>query len=172
MSGRLDLTVEPAKPADREAISNLLQLYLHDFSEIESDIEIDETGLFPGSDFDEYWEENNTLRVYVFRLNGALAGFAFVNDWSPSGEGVDFGLAEFFVLRSHRRSGVGWEAANKVFASLPGQWEVAVRASNVSALNFWRTALRDETIRDLTEIAGDGARWDGTIFRFVSKAAA
>jgi len=170
MAGRLNLTVKAALPDDREPVSNLLQLYLHDFSEIVSDIEVDESGLFPCSDFEEYWSDDDSLRVYVFRLDGALAGFAFVNDWSPSGQGVDFGLAEFFVLRSQRRSGVGWEAANQVFASLPGRWEVAVRASNVPAINFWRTALRDDALRNLTEVAGDGDRWDGTIFRFESGA--
>jgi len=171
MAGRLNFTVKAALPDDREPVSNLLQLYLHDFSEIVSDIEVEESGLFPCSDFDEYWGDDASLRVYVLRLDGALAGFAFVNDWSPSGQGVDFGLAEFFVLRSQRRSGVGWEAANQVFASLPGRWEVAVRATNVPAINFWRTALRDEAIGGLEEIAGDGERWDGTIFRFESGAA-
>ena len=168
MPGRVNLTVEAATPKDRGAVSNLLQLYLHDFSEIDDGIEIDQNGLFPCADFDTYWSSDPTRKIFVFRLGGALAGFAFVNDWSPSGQGVDYGLAEFFVLRSHRRSGVGWDAANQVFASLPGQWEVAVRASNVPAINFWRTALRDDNIRALTEITGDGARWDGNIFRFES----
>ncbi len=170
MTGRLRLTVEAAKTEDRGPVANLLQLYLHDFSEMESDIRVDASGSFPSSDFEVYWQEESR-RVYVFRLGGALAGFAFVNDWSPSGQGVDYGLAEFFVLRSHRRSGVGWEAANQLFASLPGQWEVAVRGPNVPAVNFWRTALRDDTIDDLKEVAGDGQRWDGPIFRFVSRAA-
>jgi len=88
MAGRLNLTVKAALPDDREPVSNLLQLYLHDFSEIVSDIEVEESGLFPCSDFDEYWGDDASLRVYVLRLDGALAGFAFVNDWSPSGQGV------------------------------------------------------------------------------------
>ena len=168
MSGRMNLSVDAAAPNDRDAVSNLLQLYLHDFSEIEDDIAVDPDGLFPCADFDAYWGDDPSLKVFVFRLDSALAGFAFVNDWSASGRELDYGLAEFFVLRSHRRSGVGWDAANQVFAALPGQWEVAVRASNVPALNFWRTALRDDAIRGLTEITGDGARWDGIIFRFES----
>lgn len=170
MTGQMNLNVEAAAPKDREAVSNLLQLYLHDFSEIDDDIEVGPDGLFPCADFEDYWGDDPSLKVFVFRLDGALAGFAFVNDWSPSGQGVDYGLAEFFVLRSYRRSGVGWDAANQVFASLPGQWEVAVRASNVPALSFWRTALRDDAIRHLTEVAGDGDRWDGIIFRFESNA--
>jgi len=94
MSGRSDLTVEVAKPTDRIAVSNLLQLYLHDFSEILSDITVDESGLFPCADFDEYWGDDPSLRVHVFRQDGALAGFAFVNDWSPSGQGCRLGRCE------------------------------------------------------------------------------
>jgi len=128
-------------------------------------------GLFAYPPFDSYWADDPARNVYVFRLDDALAGFAFVNDWSPSGQGVDHGLAEFFVLRAHRRSGFGWEAASQLFASLSGQWEVAVRGPNVPAVNFWRTALRDDSIRELNESSGDGERWDGTIFRFISDGA-
>ena len=171
MPGQMRLSVVAATSKDRLAVSNLLQLYLHDFSEIDDYFEVDQDGRFPSDDFDAYWGDDPSRRVFVFRLDGAFAGFAFVNDWSASGQDLDYGLAEFFVLRSHRRSGVGWDAANQVFASLPGQWEVAVRAANIPALNFWRTALRDDAIRALSEITGDSARWDGIIFRFESGAA-
>jgi len=168
MATRPLLTVSRAESQDRKAVSNLLQLYLHDFSEFEGGKSIDESGLFSYPNFDSYWTDEPARTVHLFRLDGVLAGFAFVNDWSPSGQQVDHGLAEFFVLRAHRRSGVGWEAASRLFEALPGQWEVAVRGQNVPAVNFWRTALRADTINDLQEIQGDGARWDGTIFRFAS----
>jgi len=171
MAGRLKLTVEAARDDERGAVSNLMQLYLHDFSEIAPRGDIDEAGQFAYPDFDSYWSGNPARRVYIFRSDGALAGFAFVNDWSPSGQDVDHGLAEFFVLRAHRRSGVGWEAASQLFEALPGQWEVAVRSANVPAENFWRTALRDDSISELTEISGDGDRWTGTVFRFESRGA-
>ncbi len=170
MATRPLLTVSRAQPSNRNAVGNLLQLYLHDSSEFEGEGGIDDSGLFSYSHFESYWKDDPARSVHIFRLDNALAGFAFVNDWSPSGQGVTHGLAEFFVLRAYRRSGVGWEAASRLFEALPGQWEVAVRGQNVPAVNFWRTALRAESITDLTEILGDNARWAGTIFRFESKA--
>jgi predicted acetyltransferase len=170
MSGRVALTVQRAVPPDRAPVANLLQLYLHDFSEFGTAQDVDEAGLFAYPHFESYWTKDAARSVYVFRVDGQLAGFAFVNDWSPSGQGVDHALAEFFVLRAYRRSGIGWEAASRLFEALPALWEVAVAGPNVPAINFWRTALRAESIRGLQEVSGDGARWDGTIFRFRSEA--
>lgn len=166
------LTVERASAAERGAVDRLLQLYLHDFSEIgpsgDPVFQIGDDGRFPCDDFDEYWEDDAELSVHVFRQGGRLTGFAFVNAWSPSGQHIDHGLAEFFVLRGHRRSGVGWDAAIRLFSQSPGVWEVGVRGYNVPAMNFWRTALRDEAITDLHEFSGEDSRWQGTIFRFRS----
>jgi len=166
MGGLTALTVDAATEADREAVANLMQLYLHDFSEFH-ETGVDEAGRFTYAPFDSYWSDP-ARRVYIFRLAGALAGFAFVNDWSPSGQGVDNALAEFFVLRAYRRAGIGWEASGRLFEKLPGMWEVAVAGANVPAVNFWRTALRADSISDLEESIGDGDRWTGTIFRFRS----
>ena len=162
------LVVSRADSTQKAAVRNLLQLYLHDSSEFRGGAGVDAEGLFAYPGFDAYWRDEAARSVHLFTLDGALAGFAFVNDWSPSGQGVDHGLAEFFVLRAHRRTGVGWEAASRLFESLPGIWEVAVSGPNVPAVNFWRTALRADSISGLQEIAGDGARWTGTVFRFSS----
>ena len=169
MSERLALTVQRASAEDRAPVANLLQLYLHDSSEFGTGRDVDNAGLFSYPHFDSYWSGDLARSVHVFRVEGTLAGFAFVNDWSPSGQGVDHALAEFFVLRAYRRSGIGWEAASRLFEGLPGAWEVAVAGPNVPAVNFWRTALRADSIRELKEMPGDGARWDGTIFRFRSE---
>lgn len=166
----LGLSVSRAQAEDRAVVGNLLQLYLHDSSEYQDGAGIGADGLFAYPHFDSYWCGDPARSVHILRVEGALAGFAFVNDWSPSGQGVDHGLAEFFVLRAHRRSGVGWEAASRLFEALPGVWEVAVSGPNVPAVNFWRTALRADPISDLKESAGDGTRWTGTIFRFSSAA--
>ena len=168
MVARLALTVSKAEAGDRAVIGNLLQLYLHDSSEYQDGAGIGADGLFAYPHFESYWRGDPAWSVHIFRIDGALAGFAFVNDWSPSEQSVDYALAEFFVLRAHRRSGVGWEAAGRLFEALPGIWEVGVSGQNVPAVNFWRTALRADPITGLEEIAGDGARWDDTIFRFSS----
>lgn len=165
-----DLTVAPARITEREAISRLLQLYLHDFSEFTAPGDdargVDQNGLFAYPPFDSYWQGDEARAIHLFRVAGDLAGFAFVNDWSPSGQGVDHALAEFFVLRPYRRAGIGWDASTRLFAQLPGIWEVGVLGHNFAAVNFWRTALRADPISDLEELQGPKGRWDGTVFRF------
>jgi hypothetical protein len=48
------ITILLAQPEERKLVANLLQLYLHDFSEIEA-LETDEEGLFTWDGFDAFW---------------------------------------------------------------------------------------------------------------------
>ena len=68
-------------------------------------------------------------------------------------------MAEFFVVRKHRRSGVGIEAARKLIAARPGQWEIAVVRANVGALGFWRRVAASVSPK-VDELNLDDARWD------------
>ncbi|HEY5290381.1 MAG TPA: acetyltransferase, partial [Caulobacteraceae bacterium] len=105
------------------------------------------------------------------RAGGALAGFALVNDNSHSGLPVDRNVAEFFIVRKHRRGGVGTAAARAVFALYPGQWEAAVARRNLPALAFWRTAVSGcPKLIDLEELDVRSNDWDGPILRFRTRA--
>ena len=79
----------------------------------------------------------------------------------------DHAVAEFFVLRKHRRTGVGTRAAHEVFRRFPGRWEVPVASYNIPALRFWRNVVRAMPAAALQEHAGDGQRWSGTVLTFV-----
>jgi predicted acetyltransferase len=46
-------------------------------------------------------------------------------------------VAEFFVLRNHRRQGVGRAAAEVLWRQHPGRWLVRVGAHSTRALAFW-----------------------------------
>ncbi len=166
----LDLSLEQAVDRQRDIVWRLLQLYLHDFSafaaaEDEHGV-IGPDGSFECADFDSYWQGDPRRRIYLFRASGALAGFAFVNDWPPSGAAVDQALAEFFVLRKYRGRGVGRAAALALFRELPGLLELGVAFYNHPALAFWRRVLKAPGIAELAECRADTARWNGTIFRY------
>ena len=161
-------------PADRKAvIAHLMQLYLHDFSEfaaIGTDHgEVDEDGRFPYKWLDSYWREEGRL-PFTIHADGRLAGFALINRWSALGCPLDQSVAEFFVLRKYRRSGVGLRAAQLLFARFPGQWEVPVAWYNQPALSFWRKVVAIVADGPLEECAGNGERWVGTVLRFVKSA--
>ncbi|MDR3513211.1 MAG: GNAT family N-acetyltransferase [Caulobacteraceae bacterium] len=161
----------------RPLIEGLFQFYAYDFSEFAApdspDFEVDEAGRFAAyAHMDAYWRDPACVPLLI-TADGRAAGFALVNDWSPSGLGVDRAMAEFFIRRKYRRAGLGGEAVRQVLALYPGWWEIAVAARNTPALAFWPRAVAAlDAVTRLTPIEGDGVRWRGPILRFLALPAA
>lgn len=136
----------PVPSAEKRVLRHLMQAYLHDLSEF--------TGEVPGTDgrfnlsqfFELYWVEETR---YPFRLevDGGTAGFALVREIEPGLRSI----AEFFVLRSYRGSGVGRAAAFVLFDRFPGRWRVAQDAPNIPAQRFWRSVIGEYTAGDFVE---------------------
>ena len=102
-----------AKPAERIVFENLMQLYTHDFSEQWYDRpigEVDEQGRFPPYALDPYWRQPDHIPL-LLRANSRIVGFALLNRVTHTDRPLDRNMAEFFVLRKHRRSGAGTAAA-------------------------------------------------------------
>jgi predicted acetyltransferase/ADP-ribose pyrophosphatase YjhB (NUDIX family) len=118
---------------DKPVVSRLFQLYQHDFSEFVDD-DVHDDGLYRYRWLDNYWTEPER-HAFLFRVNGHWAGLAFVR------EGAPHDMAEFFVMRKYRGTGVARDAARVLFARFRGQWQVRERWSNVKAIAFWRTAI-------------------------------
>ena len=165
-----EVTLHRAGPEARGVIANLFQLYTYDFTEQwagETRGELQEDGLFPAyPDLDSYWSEPRRA-PFLIRADGHLAGFVLINDHSHSGQPLDFAVAEFFVVRKHRRGGVGRTAALAAIRPRPGQWELAVARRNAGALAFWRgVAVEASADRSFEEVHQDDQRWNGQILRF------
>jgi predicted acetyltransferase len=162
--------LEPCPEAAKPALAAMFQLYVHDFSEQWAGTErgeLQEDGTFPPyRHLDSYWREPRREPLLI-RADGSLAGFALVNDHSHSGLPLDYAVAEFFVVRKHRRSGVGQAAARAVMTARPGQWELAVARTNPSARAFWRR-VADELAAggEVDEIERTDDLWNGPIIRF------
>jgi predicted acetyltransferase len=170
-SGAIDRIALRAVPAaEKSTIANLMQLYLHDFSEFaqigSAHGEVAENGLFAYQWMDSYWEKEDRF-PFTIRADGHLAGFALVNRWSALNRPLDQSVAEFFVLRKYRRSGVGTRAAHALFERFEGQWEIPVAWYNQPALAFWRKAVSGAADGPVEECDGDGERWSGKVLRFV-----
>jgi predicted acetyltransferase len=164
-----DVEVRIALPAEKEIFRNLMQLYVHDFSEqwrATPRGELQDDGRFPEYPLDPYWREPDHTPL-LFRVAGRIAGFALLNVASHSGLPLDRNMAEFFVARKHRRDGVGTIAARVLFSRYPGRWEAAVARRNIGALAFWRGAASGHPrVRDVEELDVDTAEWNGPIVRF------
>ncbi len=164
-----DLRVSRAAPEERPVLANLLQFYVHDFSEYwagEARGELGDDGRFFDYPLDAYWSQPGHVPL-LFRLHGRLVGFALLNDRSSIGQPVDHNVAEFFVARKHRSVGLGREAAHLIFTGYPGRWETAVARRNPRALPFWCRAIASHpAARDITEADVETAMWNGPVLRF------
>lgn len=129
----MPIEVLEALDDDRAIIRRLLQLYHYDFSEFDGG-DVNPHGEYTHRYFDEYWVDSDR-RAYLFRVDGAWAGFALVFRGEPHD------IAEFFVMRKYRCRGVGSSAAAIIFEQLPGRWIVRQQLLNPAATAFWRRAI-------------------------------
>jgi predicted acetyltransferase len=168
MDAMPSLRIVVARPAEKPILARLVQFYLHDFSEFASVGspygDVDGNGAFVMENLDTYWSEAGRMAL-LFRVEGNFAGFALVNQWSPSGAGVDHSVAEFFVMRKYRHSGIGRRAAHEILRCYPGIWEVNIAHYNGPAQEFWRRALANVPGYKGHALEGDGERWTGPIYR-------
>lgn len=163
------LELIPATPDQEPILANLLELYLHDFSEFHH-LEVGANGRFGYPNLPLYWSDPDR-HAFLIKINNKLAGFALIKkvpDASTCQSAWD--MAEFFILRRYRRSGMGTRAAHEVWKRFPGPWKVRVMQSNTSALHFWTHAIRKFTGRANSDfIENEGQTWH--IFMFESRLA-
>lgn len=147
-----------ASTSEKGLMSNLLQLYMYDFTEF-TDVDINPSGLYNiFSDFDLFWENQKEFKPYVFRVNDAIAGFALVKEITTETRKYNY-LAHFFVLRKFRRQGIGKEAAVHLFRTLKGEWELYQIIRNEPAQKFWAQIIDDFTDGEYEEKIENGRRY-------------
>jgi len=165
------IEIVPATLDQQSVLANLLELYVHDFSEIHP-VELRPDGRFGYDNLPRYWLEPDRHPL-LLKLDGKLAGFALVKKGSEiSGNPTVWDMAEFFILRGHRRRGAGTAAAHEVWRRFPGPWEVRVMESNHAAHRFWLHAITEFSGKPTpsTRVDKDGRRWH--LFSFESSPAA
>lgn len=139
------VTLEPATRSDAPLLAHLLELYVHDLSEI-FPVRIGPDGRFGYERLPLYWSEPERRFPFLIRAGGELAGFTFAMRGSPASDDPEtLDVAEFFVLRGHRRSGVGRRAAPLLWDRLRGAWTVRVSTANRAGVPFWESIVREYT---------------------------
>jgi predicted acetyltransferase len=145
-------------PADREWIRAVYRDYL-------SELSASKSGLFPAlgewnereGEFLAGWFGDATSHPFVILQDDARVGFALVAR-APSfpRRSADHRMAEFFVIQSARRRGVGAGAATLLFSRFSGEWEVVEDEYNRPALGFWRRVISHQTQGHYTETRAAG----------------
>ena len=133
-----------AREHEVPVLRRLMQLYLYDFAAID-DWAIGDDGLYGNAATIEGFWTDPRMTSYLVRADGVLAGFVLSRDGAYfAGDGTR-DISEFFILRRHRRRGIGGEVARRMFDAFPGKWEVTQLASNVEAQKFWRRVIGEYT---------------------------
>ena len=126
-------------------LENLLELYLHDLSEA-FPLDVDPAGRFGYEALPLYFDEPDRRFPFLIEREGRVAGFALVTRGSPATDDPsDLDVAEFFVLRRHRRGGAGRDAAFQLWDGMPGRWVVRVAVTNRPAVPFWEAVVQAYT---------------------------
>jgi predicted acetyltransferase len=163
----LKLEVRPALAEEKSILGNLLELYVHDFSEF-VDVSLGVDGRFGYQHLDSYWEDPDRY-PFLILSDGKLAGFALVRKGSAiSNESDVWDMAEFFIVRGLRRLGLGTRASREIWTSFPGKWEVRVIDLNQKALKFWARAIHEFLGESVAPVAFEQGGLDRHVFCFDS----
>lgn len=170
MSAPPPVTLERATSADATLLANLLELYAHDLSDV-FPMTLGPDGRFGYRRLPLYWSEPDKRFAFLIRRGGEVAGFALVTVGSPaSDDPADLDVAEFFVLRAHRRAGVGRQAAMALWDALPGTWVVRVSEGNRGGLAFWSEVVEAYAGGAFEAFTRPEMPHPRQVFRFVSRA--
>jgi predicted acetyltransferase len=169
MPDTTDIVLNAATAGDAPVLSNLLELYIHDLSAAFPGVELGANGRFGYGKLALYWSDPSRHFPFLIRLGSQLAGFALATRGSPACDAADvFDVAEFFVIRRYRRSGVGRRAAMLLWKRLPGSWIVRASEGVPGAVPFWRTAVAEFTSGAAAESMRPGSPHGWRVFSFVS----
>ena len=137
MSSRVELF--QAGPENQRSLENLIELYIHDFSEFVS-VDVGEDGRFGYPDLPLI---GMNLAMYRFwqKLKASYQDLPLSLEAGMWGDSEVWDMAEFFVLQRYRHRGVGAEMAEKVSYRCPGKWQIRVRSNNLPARSFWESAI-------------------------------
>ncbi|MEJ2131628.1 MAG: GNAT family N-acetyltransferase [Gammaproteobacteria bacterium] len=137
-----------ANPREHAKIfDNLLNLYFYDFAEIlRYDIGADGSYL----DAPYSWGDQGET-VYLLYVDTLPSGFAIIGLGSRIDDRPDvWDMHEFFVIRRHRRSGLGSWLATEIWRKHPGTWDVRVVKPNTGALSFWTGTVNAAARRNIS----------------------
>jgi predicted acetyltransferase len=144
-------------------VANLLELYCHDMAEWFL-IDANADGRYEYS-ADKVW--NDEVDVHLAYIDRIPIGFALIGSAEPFvGDAGVKDLDEFFIVRRHRRSGIGRMLATHVWNEYPGRWLVRVFQGNRPAVPFWRSAIGAYTDGAFAEEVRDVAGRSWSYFTF------
>jgi predicted acetyltransferase len=118
---------------DFKRIENMMQFYMHDFSEW-LPISLNENGLFSTRPQFEYFSKLTT-KFYVITVDGETAGFVSVDD-EVNYPDTNHNIGYLFIARGFRRKGIAKSVVNELLARFSGGWQIFHITENLGAAVF------------------------------------
>lgn len=172
MNNTENIEVRRAEKTEKAIIRNLMEYYQYDATEFNNE-DLCSLGLFGYKYLDHYWTEHGNEvegRIpYLVKVNGNIAGFVLINNFSLYDRKPDVKtntIAEFFIMRKWRKLGVGRKAAIKIFDHHQGNWEVKQEKENYVAQIFWESVIQQYSNGRYTKIESFLPKWEGPIIIF------
>ena len=134
-------------PADRLWIQSVYRDYLDDLNP--------GSGIFPAlgevghrepDQIAHWFGDPNTFPLVIVKGTEPV-GFARVLRAVAAGgtPRIDYRMAEFFVMRTRRRLGIGQTAVQLILSRFAGRWEITEYLRNTAAVTFWRRVVASYT---------------------------
>lgn len=141
---KLDFCLQKATASDKDVLFRLLQYSLFEESATDGN-QMNKDGLFEYRWFDAYFSEPSREAFLIKeKKTNNLLGFAMVCTHVRI---IDIGhsIAEFMILPSYRRNGIGKRVAHQLFEMHDGGWEVKPSVGSENAKKFWKNAIQEYT---------------------------
>jgi len=152
----MDFELIYASQRYKRVVKNLMQFYIYDFSEF-LDCDVEENGSFKGYlNLEDYWKEKDSKFPYIIKKDEKYIGFVLVKRFKSKKK--YFSIAEFFIMKKYRRTGIGKAAARQIFNLHKGQWEVHQRENNKPAQKFWNKVISEYTNGEFLDRFENGRR--------------
>jgi predicted acetyltransferase len=160
-----DFSITKVGPESDVVLRNLFEFYVHDMAAW-FDLNTRPDGSY-SYDTTPIWGKG--YDVYLAKTGDSPAGFAIIgsaDEWL--GDVAAHDMHEFFVIRRHRRHGLGRTMAIHLWNQYPGEWLVRALEANAPAVEFWRSAIASYSRGMYAEDghASKGRPW--RFFRFAS----
>ncbi len=143
----------PVTIANHRTIQNMARFYVYDMSQYlghQPGWEMPLDGLYECIDFKIYWDNPKTQFPFLIYYQDEIAGFVII-DKKGMHAGIDFNIAQFFIIRKFTQKGIGAYVAAQCFNQFSGVWNVMCLPENTGAYRFWSSIIGKYTNGDFTE---------------------
>lgn len=134
------IELHAAQRDELETIENLMQFYLHEFSEW-LPLNFGGHGFFTLQPLEDYWRNPATC-PYLIKVDGELAGFVTVDDNTHLPD-AQYNIGYLFIGRRFRGHGVATIVVSTLLHQHPGQWQIFHLDANQPARQFWARVMPD-----------------------------